>query len=392
MPISIGTPAGTCDRLFAECGAYRTVQKAVTRLFRSRGYAELMTPEVEFYDLFAASGHPLAQQSMLKLIDRSSRILVMRPDNTTPIARVAATKLKAMPLPQRLYYNQTVFRSDDAHTGARGEIPQCGVELIGAPGVRADLEVIAMAVQAVEATGLTEFQIELGHAGYFQALLRGIGADEAAREQLRQAVENRNFAWFSDLLAPYCSQPTGAALNRLSRMFGGPEVLDQARALSDDPEAVAALDYLGALYEELSLAGLSGHIRFDLSLVQGIDYYTGVVFRGYAQGAGKTVVSGGRYDGLIARFGVDLPATGFAVDVEALASCLPQRELDPPETVVWYARGCLGRALETVAALPRGAGVLSAAPTPAQAEQEARAHGARTLRLIEPEGERSVAL
>jgi ATP phosphoribosyltransferase regulatory subunit len=392
MPITIGTPAGTGDRLFAECSAYRTVQKAVTGLFRSRGYAELMTPEVEFYDLFAASGNPLPQQSMLKLIDRSSRILVMRPDNTTPIARVAATKLRTAAMPQRMYYNQTVFRSDDAHTGTQGEIPQCGVELIGAAGIRADLEIIAMAVQALEATGLTEFQLELGHAGFFTALVADTGADAQTAEALRQAVENRNFALFSDLLAPYLASPAGKALHRISRLFGGVEVLAEARALSDAPQAVAALDYLNELYEELRLAGLSGHVRFDLSLVQGIDYYTGVVFRGYAQGAGKTVLSGGRYDGLIGRFGHDVPATGFAVDIAALASCFEQQEPIPPQTVIWYGRGCLGRALQVIAEAPKGSCVLSAAPDEAQAAQEARAHGAQTLLVLEQEGERSVAL
>ncbi len=392
MRISIGTPAGTSDRLFAECSAYRTVQKAVTGLFKRRGYAELMTPEVEFYDLFAASGNPLPQQSMLKLIDRSSRILVMRPDNTTPIARVAATKLKATPMPQRLYYNQTVFRSGDAHTGTQGEIPQCGVELIGASGIRADLEVIAMAVQALEATGLSEFQIELGHAGFFTALTGDLGADETAVDAMRQAVENRNFAAFSDLLAPYQALPAGRALGRISRLFGGAEVLSEARKLTELPQAVCALDCLAELYGELERAGLSGHVRFDLSLVQGIDYYTGVVFRGYAQGAGKTVVSGGRYDGLIGRFGHDVPATGFAIDVAALASCLGLCEVEPPQTVVWYERGFLGRALEALAALPGGRGVLSSASTPEQAETEAREHGAATLLIVTADGERSVAL
>ncbi len=392
MHMTIGTPAGTCDRLFAECAAYRTIQRAVTGLFQRRGYCELMTPEVEFYDVFTASGNPLPQQSMLKLIDRSSRILVMRPDNTTPIARVAATKLRAMPLPQRLYYDQTVFRSDDAHTGAQGEKPQCGIELIGAPGIRADLEVIAMAVQALEATGLTEFQIELGHAGYFTALTDALGADEQTAYAMRQAVENRSFAAFSDLLAPYGKTPAGAALKNLSRLFGGVEILGEARALTPLPQAVAALDYLAELYGELARAGLGRHVRFDLSLVQGIDYYTGVVFRGYAQGAGTTVVSGGRYDGLVGRFGADVPATGFAVDVAALASCLPQKEVQPPETVIWYGRGRLGDALAAIAALPDGTGVLSAAASCEMAEQEARAHGAKTLLILDGSEERSVAL
>ena len=155
MGAIINTPEGTRDRLFAECRTRRKVRQALTGLFQSRGYGEVSTPEVEFYDLFLQSGSPLPQEAMLKIIDRSGRIMVMRPDCTTPIARVAATRLKSQPLPQRLYYDQTVFRSGDAHRGGSSEIAQCGVELIGAAGARADLEILCMAVQAIEAAGGT---------------------------------------------------------------------------------------------------------------------------------------------------------------------------------------------------------------------------------------------
>ena len=137
---TINTPEGTRDRLFAECRERRQVQDSLTALFRRRGYQEVITPEVEFYDLFTQSGNPLPQESMLKIIDRSGKIMVMRPDCTTPIARVAATKLKTVPFPQRLYYAQTVFRSGNAHEGGSSEIAQCGVEMIGAMGRKADLE------------------------------------------------------------------------------------------------------------------------------------------------------------------------------------------------------------------------------------------------------------
>ena len=146
MSYNVNTPEGTRDRLFAECRERRQVQQALTGLFRRRSYAEVITPEVEFYDLFLQSGNPMPQEAMLKIIDRSGKIMVMRPDSTTPIARVAATKLRSVPLPQRLYYDQTVFRSGREHRGGSSEIAQCGVELIGASGRKADLEMIALAV------------------------------------------------------------------------------------------------------------------------------------------------------------------------------------------------------------------------------------------------------
>ena len=119
MAYVIHTPEGTRDRLFAECRDRRDTQTALTGLFRRRSYSEVSTPEVEFYDLFLRSGNPIPQESMLKIIDRSGKIMVMRPDCTAPIARVAATKLKHLPLPQRLYYAETVFRSGDQHRGGQ---------------------------------------------------------------------------------------------------------------------------------------------------------------------------------------------------------------------------------------------------------------------------------
>ena len=151
------TPEGTRDRLFGECQERRRVQSALTHLFRQRGYSEIITPEEEFYDLFTSTGAAIRQEEMVKIIDRSGKICVLRPDCTTPIARVAATRLKDMVLPCRFYYNGTVYRSSRAHMGQRSEIPQCGIELIGAKGKKADLEVIATACDALRACGLEHF-------------------------------------------------------------------------------------------------------------------------------------------------------------------------------------------------------------------------------------------
>lgn len=306
------------------------------RCVSASGYCELTTPNVEYYDVIAATGHPLPQEAMMKIVDRTGKILVMRPDNTVAIGRVAATKLGGMPLPLRLYYNQTVFRSDDANTGARSEIDQCGVELIGAPGLRADLEVISMAIAALDACGLQDYHIEIGHAGYFGALLNRTGLPEAQRQELRMLAEAKAFTAYRDRLAACQDTQAGQALLALPRLFGGVEVLEQAKTLCPDPEAAAVISYLEILYGVLREAGLSRRVQFDLGLIHTIEYYTGMVFRGYGRGAASNVLSGGRYDRLIGQFGQEIPATGFALDVEAVARCLEQPEHRQPETVIYY--------------------------------------------------------
>lgn len=321
MNFIINTPEGTRDRLFAECTDRRKVQNTLTDLFSKRGYAEISTPEVEFYDLFVQSGNPLPQESFLKIVDRSGKIMVMRPDCTIPIARVAATKLKAVPLPQRLYYNETVFRSGQAHKGGSSEIAQCGVELIGAAGQEADVEVIALAVEALKAVSPHSFHIELGHVGLFRALAAEMDMGTVQTEQMRLLIEGKHFAALNDLLEPYKDKPAYAVLSRLSQLFGSTEVLDEAEALVGKREEV---EYLRALYAALKEKGCDQFVRFDLGLVHQIDYYTGVVFRGYVEGAGASVLSGGRYDNLVEKFGRPAPAIGFSVDADAVAACLSQ--------------------------------------------------------------------
>lgn len=388
----IGTPEGSADRLFAECTAWRRVQRAVTELFQRRGYSELMTPETEYYDLFVAAGYPLPQESMMKVIDRSGRILVMRPDNTTPIARLTAAKLRGQPLPQRLYYNQSVYRSDDAHTGRSAATAQCGVELIGAGGLRADVEVAALAVQAVEAAGVEEFQLELGCVGFFSALAAELDAPGEVIAAMRRCIEEKNFTGYGELLEPYRTAPAGRALAELPRLFGGFEALRRARTLCCNPAASEALDLLETVYAQLQAAGLGDRLRFDLGLVQRLDYYTGLVFRAYARGSGSALLSGGRYDRLIGRLGYDVPAVGFAVDIAALSQCLPEKPVVPPELLVYYEQGFLGAALALVDAQAPGTAALCVSECLSGAEQEARRLGAKRLFVLGSDGERSVAL
>lgn len=381
------TPDGTRDRLYSECLEIRRAEKAVMELFRSRGYWEVMTPEVEYYDLFARSGNPLPQEDMLKIIDRSGKIIVMRPDNTTPIARLAATKLRGAPLPLRLCYSQTVFRSDASDRGRRSEIAQCGIELMGASGLKSDLEVIITAVQAMEAAGAERFHIELGHSGFFRTLASKLDADEDTLERMRRYIERKNFAALSDTLEPFMGSEAYMPLKKLSGLFGGPEVLDEAEGLFGGL-AEDCLYYLRGIYEELDSAGYGDAVRFDLGLVHQLDYYTGVVFSGYAIGAGRPLLTGGRYDALSGYFGEKLPSTGFAIDMEMLAASAPAVEGAALDTVVFAEKGRLKRALELIDASEAGTYVLSTKESLEECIEEAGALSARrVLRLGGDESE-----
>ncbi len=377
------TPEGTRDRLFGECQERRRVQSALTHLFRQRGYSEIITPEEEFYDLFTSTGAALPQEEMVKIIDRSGKICVLRPDCTTPIARVAATRLKDMVLPCRFYYNETVYRSSRAHRGQRSEIPQCGIELIGAKGKKADLEIIATACDALRACGLERFYIELGHADIFPAFARRLDLPDEAVETMRSLVEGKNFAALSDFLKDYADQPGILAIQRLAYLFGGVEVLDEAEALAGE---MPAISHLRDIYDQLSQAGYGKYIRFDLGMVHHIDYYTGPIFRGYVEGAGDAVLSGGRYDQLCASFGRPAQATGFAINVDAVAQCLPQPEPVQVKEVIHYPGQLIGKALALADSKAPGTCQLSPCTRLESTLQLAKEKGIPTVLILSENG------
>ena len=163
------TPEGVRDVLFEECRARGRARERLTEIFTRRGYQEVMTPGLEYFDVFNLPGAAIPQQEMYKSTDHAGRLLVFRPDSTLPIARMAAARLQNHRRPMRLYYCQNVYRSCPALSGKSHELAQMGVELLGASGLRADLEVIGTAVEALEAVA-PDFRIELGHAGVFQRL------------------------------------------------------------------------------------------------------------------------------------------------------------------------------------------------------------------------------
>ena len=318
----ISTPEGTRDLLFASCRALRQTENALRTALEDRGYSEIITPSVEYFDVFAQANPELDQENMLKIIDRSGRICVARPDNTTPIARIAATRLDEAALPVRLYYSQKVFRSVAGGHGHKGEFLQVGAELIGADGLEADQDILSAAFGALTGTGADNFRIELGHAEIYKALIEELSVDEAAAESIRRLIENKSFAALGDALAPYGDRPAAKALRAMPQLFGGMEVLDEVEALTGNVRVLGAVSYLRRLYRALDQAGYGSRIMIDLGLVHEMDYYTGVMFRGYIGGAGAAILSGGRYNALCAKFGKDMPAGGFGIDVESVAESL----------------------------------------------------------------------
>lgn len=315
-------PEGMRDMLFEECNTRNMLESDICRTLGMRGYNRVETPSIEFFDLFNRGSSGVSCEEMFKMTDIRGRLIVARPDNTLPIARLVATRLKNAELPLRMYYNQTVFRQNPALAGHRDEILQSGVELIGMKGLRADLEVLALSIDALTSCNDLDFRIELGNAGFYKYILSKLDADEATKEKITELIESKNSPALNSVLEQFGDDKIAGILRCLPTMFGGVEVIETAVKMCDDDEVANLLTYLRQVYDALGELGYGGKISIDLGLVHGGSYYTGIVFRGYVEGSGLAVISGGRYDGLLGELGNDCPAVGFAIDVDELTQAV----------------------------------------------------------------------
>lgn len=379
------TPDGTRDLLFEECEIHSQVKSRLSDLFRRRGYYEVVTPALEYYDLFTQPGAAFSQTEMAKLTEPGGRLLVLRPDSTMPIARLVSTRLKEASLPIRLHYSQKVYRVSPGLKGRSNEITQSGVELIGAEGLLYDLETILTAAKALEACGMEDYKIELGHAGIFGALAAGLPVDAEGREEIRLLIESKSYSALEDLLEGLPESGAADAIRMLPRLFGGWEVLEQAAEIFGG-KAAEELAYLQELLTRLEPV-LGDKINLDLGLVHRNNYYTGVVFRGYLPGSGDTVVSGGRYDKLFDAFGSHRPAVGFAVDDNAIADILlagRQAQKGSPRKILFAASGYEMKALARLEELTAGGQVCEVLPLAdkQKALSTAKERGAEEIELI----------
>ncbi len=326
------TPEGTKDVLFEECQLKRNIEKQLKDVFTLRSYNEVKTPGIEFYDVFDI----IPQHEMYKSTDNNNRLLVFRPDSTLPIARMAATRLKKHKAPIRLCYNQDIYRNRPDHSGRSDENTQAGIELMGVKGLKADLEVITTAVEALNKFDI-DYRIEIGHAALFNALVEKLNVCDTLKENIRETIGSKNYALLSHILEDVTESVYSNAVKDLPTLFGGEEVLEKADEFCTDKELTDILKYLKMLYKTLCDLGLKERIILDLGMVQRNEYYTGFVFSAYVKNHGKAILRGGRYDNLLAKFNGDMPAVGFAIDVDEITDILLSDEAVKTSDVILYA-------------------------------------------------------
>ena len=317
-------PSGVQDLLPDECYNLNLIEQKLAKKFSLSGCTQVQSAGLELYDTYAEIKNKIPQKKMFKLTDSDGSLLVLRPDMTLAVARMAATRLEDVP--SKLCYFSSVWQYPQTGGLSIREIYQAGVEFLGVSNPFSDAQGIAFAIECLEEIGVKDFIVDIGHVGFFKGILEDCALNEECVEQVRLLINAKDSVGAQALLLKQgASESAVNALAALPTLFGGVEVLSRAQKYTTNQTALSALSHLKQVYELLKSFGLEKYISFDLGTVKDLSYYSGVVFTGLTKSLGSPILSGGRYDNLSDDFGKHVPAVGFAMGLKRILITLERQ-------------------------------------------------------------------
>ncbi len=332
------TPEGVWDHYGRDAAEYDTVSQKILERLRSYGYEDLRTPTFEFFDVFSKEIGTTSSRELYKFFDKDGETLVLRPDFTPSAARCAAKYFMDDTKPLRFCYSGSTFVNNSNLQGKLKEATQMGAELMNDDSPEADAEQLALLIESLLSTGLTDLQITLGNAEYFKGLCEDAGLDSAAEGQLRTLISGKNYyAAESFLAAQGVSEEQSESFLKFTGFMKNDVDLRRVMKTTTNARSKKALERLCEVYRLLGLYGLSQYVSFDLSLLSRYQYYTGIMFKGYTYGVGDAIAAGGRYDKLLSHFGKDAAAVGFVIQLDAVLEALRTQKIEivvPDQAVV----------------------------------------------------------
>lgn len=351
------TPEGVRDIYNSECAKKLVLQENLHKMLKKYGYHAIETPTFEYFDIFGKEIGTTPSKDLYKFFDREGNTLVLRPDITPSVARCVAKYYSEEDLPVRLCYMGNTFINNTSYQGRLKESTQLGAEMIGDNSVDADAEIIALMVNALKTAGLQEFQIGIGHVGFFKGLVEAANLTEEAEAELIELLSNKNFFGVEEWMDSLC---LSADLKELFSMLGSlsmtEDMLNRAKSLADAyPAVLEALERLELLLQVLSCYGVEKYVSLEPGMISTYHYYTGIIFAGYTFGSGEPIVKGGRYDRLLPYFGKNAPSIGFVVVVDQLMAALSRQKIEIPvqdsQTLIVYKESCQSEAIQKALSL-----------------------------------------
>jgi ATP phosphoribosyltransferase regulatory subunit len=328
-------PPGTQILIGAAARRRRVLERAICSVFEAWSYEEIIPPIFDYYDVFAKGWGQ--EEQIYRFIDREGNILALRPEFTSLVAKTVATRLAGSPKPIRLYYSGEVLRFEKPKGGRQREFAQIGIEHYGGTRKSADVETLLVAVETFQRLGIQSFQINLGSVDFFGGIVDRMELPKERIDELKEVLNIKDQSGLEALLQQLpLDERRKNILRAVPHLTGGRSVISEARGLVKNSRSVEALDHMEEIYSIFEQLDLARHLTIDLGEVRGFDYYTGILFRAYVRGLGFEVAGGGRYDGLPAAFGEDVPAVGFSFSLdrlEQIATPNLDRSEDGPATV-----------------------------------------------------------
>ena len=323
------TPEGVRDIYSQECSRKQQLQEKLHRVFHQYGFEDIETPTFEYFEVFSKEVGTIPSRDLYKFFDREGNTLVLRPDFTPSVSRACATYFNPEKEVVSLCYTGNTFINNSSFRGRLKETTQMGVERMGDDSPEADAEILAMTVECLLATGLTEFQVSVGQVDYYKAIFAQTGMSQEEEEELRELISQKNYFGVEELVKnKNMDKSLARVLSQLPQMFGSTEVLEKAKSLTDNPQALKAVARLEEIYELLKVYGYEKYVTFDFAMLSKYHYYTGIIFQAYTYGTGEALIKGGRYNQLMKHFGKPAASIGFAIVVDNLLMALSRQKIE----------------------------------------------------------------
>lgn len=323
------TPEGVRDLYGKEYAAKLVLQDKVMKSIQLYGYENIQTPTFEFFDVFSEEIGTTSSRELYKFFDKDGNTLVLRPDFTPSMARCAAKYFMEQNVPIRFCYSGNTFINNNNLQGKLKELTQMGAELIGDDSVYADAEMIMMVIDTLRLAGLSRFQVSIGEVEYFKGICENAGINSETEREIRDFISEKNFFAAEELMIEKgISETDREAILQVREFYQVEETLSKAKELASNDMSRNAIARLEALYELLKAYGVEEYVSFDLGMLSKFHYYTGVIFKAYTYGVGDAIVTGGRYDTLLGKFGKDAAAIGFMVLIDDLMEALYRQGIE----------------------------------------------------------------
>ncbi|GAA0452366.1 ATP phosphoribosyltransferase regulatory subunit [Alkalibacillus silvisoli] len=327
-------PQGVADLYAQDYEIKQSLIDRLKKLLSSYGCQPIQTPTFEYYDLFMNVPGTMDTDQMIKLVDHDGKVLVLRPDATVPIARMAAQSNSRAPSLNKLFYVTNIFRMESGESDKTSRsFTQVGVECFDDAHPLNDVEIVVLAIELLKETGMDHVQLELGQAGFFKALLQESNLEEDKQQLIQQKVNEKNEYELSRLLQSLqIEEWVKDQLVQLINLFGEPDdVLSKVEDFKMNHGMNQSIKRLTELVNQLKRLGYEQYISVDLGLVNHLNYYTETMFQGYIEGYGKPIIQGGRYDQLTKYFDLKTSAIGFGIYVDDLINIVKMQSRLPIE-------------------------------------------------------------